>query len=340
MAEAGDFYALTRGARKVLAIENPALGDSIHLLPALKLLRDAYPQAELQVVGGPASFFQSVAPWIDRAWQPLRRKTTDNRPLMRALRAERIDAVYCFSGHNRANILANLIGARWRAGRRTDHNKPWWWQPLLYTRTVDYPWHREPFFLQHWHTARALGVPGGEPQFGAQVDPRWLEQAGIEAAARGSYLVVAPYYGFVGKELPRQQYVELLAELQHRYGRVVLSCGPKPREMQLLNELAALLPFQPYRVFAGNLTMEQYIGVVAGARLHLSGDSGGLHVARMAGTPSVSWYRRRWDYLNWAPAPSETAHRVVFTDDTSEGQCHGIDNAALLAAAQELIGPA
>lgn len=339
MPDPSDFYALTRDADSVLAIENPALGDAIHLLPALKLLRDAYPRAKLHVVGGPPSFYQSVAPWIDHAWPEMPRKPLANRELMQALRRERLGAVYVFSGHNRANLLANLIGARWRAGRHSDHNKPWWWQPLLFTRTVDYPWHQEPMFMQHWQVARHLGVPGDTPRFAAQVQPQWFLDTGMKAEDRKSYIHVSPYYGHAGKELPLEQYVELLTALHQRYGRVILSCGPKERECGLVGALALRLPFEPYKVYAGDLTVNQYIALVDGARLHLSGDSGGLHVARMAGTPSVCWYRRRWDYRNWAPGPDEAAlHRVVFTEDTGEDACRGIANADLLAAAQDLIG--
>ncbi|MDR3416876.1 MAG: glycosyltransferase family 9 protein [Nevskia sp.] len=338
MSDPAGFYALTRNARKVLAIENPALGDAIHLLPALKLLRDNYPQAQLQVVSGLPAFFQSVAPWVDKAWPQLARRPLDNLGLIRNLRRERIDAVFVFSGHNRAGLVANLVGARWRVGRRTDHNKPWWWQPLLYTSTVDLPWHREPMYLQHWQLLKRCGLQGEHPDFGARVRPEWLREIGL-GEARKTYLHVSPYYAFAGKELPVEQYVELLTRLQQRYGRLILSCAPPERERGLLEALVKRLPFEPFRVYAGKLSLDQYIGLIDGARLHLSGDSGGLHVARMVGTPSVCWYRRRWDYLNWAPGADEPAHRVIFTEDTAEDACHGISGDALVAAVQDLLGP-
>jgi ADP-heptose:LPS heptosyltransferase len=191
--------------------------------------------------------------------------------------------------------------------------------------------------MQHWHVAQRLGVPGDKAQFAAQVQRQWFLDTGLSEADRKSYIHVSPYYGHCGKELPVEQYVELLTELQRRYGRLVLSCGPKPRECELVNALAARLPAPPWKVYAGNLSVNQYIALVDGARLHLSGDSGGLHVARMVGTPSVCWYRRRWDYRNWAPSLRETLHRVVFTEDTGEDACRGIANKDLLDAAAALL---
>ncbi len=337
MRDPAELYQLTRDAKKVLAIENPALGDSIHLLPALKLLRDNYPRAQLQVIAGAPSFFQSIAPWVDVPQPAMRRRPFDNIGLIKALRREHIDVVFVFSGHNRAGLIANLIGARYRVGRRTDHNKPWWWQPLLYTHTVDLPWHQEPMFLQHWKLLKMCGLQGDRVEFGARIKPEWFLECGLTEADRKTYLHVSPYYSFAGKELPVEQYVDLLTRLHERYGRIALSCGPAERERALLRALVRSLPFQPWRVFDGTLNVNQYIALIDGARLHLSGDSGGLHVARMVHTPSVCWYRRRWDYRNWAPGINEPLHRVIFTEDVAEDACHGIANDALAAAARELL---
>jgi ADP-heptose:LPS heptosyltransferase len=338
MRDPAELYELTRGARKVLAIENPALGDAIHLLPALKLLRDNYPQAELHAIAGAPSFFQAVAPWVNVPHPTMRRRPLDNMDLIRALRRERVDVVFVFSGHNRAGLIANLIGARYRVGRHTDHNKPWWWQPLLYTHTVDLPWHREPIFIQHWKLLKKCGLRGDRPEFGARVKPEWFLESGLDAQDRKTYVHISPYYSFAGKELPAGQYVELLIRLHKHYGRVVLSCGPAERERRMLGALVQRLPFRPWKVFEGNLSISQYIAVIDGARLHLSGDSGGLHVARMVGTPSVCWYRRRWDHLNWAPSAAEPLHRVIYTDDIREDACHSISTDELLADVDELIG--
>ena len=45
----GGFLPRTRGARKVMVLDLGFLGDTVHLLPALWMVRQAYPQAELHV---------------------------------------------------------------------------------------------------------------------------------------------------------------------------------------------------------------------------------------------------------------------------------------------------
>jgi ADP-heptose:LPS heptosyltransferase len=58
------------------------------------------------------------------------------------------------------------------------------------------------------------------------------------------------------------------------------------------------------------------VSVIAGARVHLGGDSGALHLAVMAGVPTVSWFRRYDGMCDWMPNCS-TSHRVLI------GTCNG-----------------
>ena len=44
-----NFFERTRTARKVMVLDLGFLGDTVHLLPALWMVRQTYPQAELHV---------------------------------------------------------------------------------------------------------------------------------------------------------------------------------------------------------------------------------------------------------------------------------------------------
>ncbi len=339
MSDSADFFASSRDAKKVLVIDIPALGDTVHLLPALHLIRQNYPQAELHVMAGDPGFYAALVPWVDRCWPPVRRPFLKNLSLIGQLRREHFDAVIVITSHNRMVLIANMIGARWRLGRHTDEKKPWWWQPLLYTHTVNYPFHQELMYLQRWRMLKQCGLQGEAPEFHVALQPQWFGECGLTPDDRKTYLHVSPYYSFAGKELPVAQYVDLLTRLHALCPRIVLSCAPPKRECELLQNLVAQLPFTPFRMYPGTLSIYQYIALVDGARVHLGGDSGGLHVARMVGTPSVSWYRARVDYRNWAPAPLEPDHRLVLTEDISEDACRSISTDAVLAAAADLLRP-
>jgi ADP-heptose:LPS heptosyltransferase len=117
------FYEATLGAKRVMLLDLGFLGDSIHLLPALWILRQAYPEAELNVmVSEHVTKIMEVAPYVDRVWGyprfPRGPKWYQDFGRIRRLRAGKFDVVVNLNGSDRSSILTGLSGARWRLGRR------------------------------------------------------------------------------------------------------------------------------------------------------------------------------------------------------------------------------
>ena len=117
------FFEETCSARRVLLLDLGFLGDSIHLLPALWTLRQAYPRAELHVmVSEHVTRIMDVAPWVDKVWgyprYPRGPKWYQDLGRIRKLRAARFDVVINLNGSDRSSILTGTSGACWRLGRR------------------------------------------------------------------------------------------------------------------------------------------------------------------------------------------------------------------------------
>ncbi len=65
----GNFLERTRSAKKVMVFGLGFLGDTVHLLPALWRIRQAYPQAELHcAVAAHVSPLMECAPWVNHVW--------------------------------------------------------------------------------------------------------------------------------------------------------------------------------------------------------------------------------------------------------------------------------
>ena len=132
------FFVQTRGARRIMLLDLGFLGDSIHLLPALWTLRQAYPEAELHVmVSEHVTRVMEVAPWVDRVWgyprYPKGPKWYQDFGRMKRLRDAKFDVVINLNGSDRSSILTGLSGARWRLGRRPQDGGPSFW-PLMFTQ--------------------------------------------------------------------------------------------------------------------------------------------------------------------------------------------------------------
>jgi ADP-heptose:LPS heptosyltransferase len=72
-----------------------------------------------------------------------------------------------------------------------------------------------------------------------------------------------------------------------------------------------------------------------GAALHLGPDSGGLHIARLVGTPSVSWFRPNHHIVNWLP--DEPGHLAFTAPESRPEGLYGLQTDSLIEAAATLL---
>ena len=333
--------------RKVLVVELAGLGDNVHLLPGLWEVRAHWPAAELHVmVNAPMAALFRLAPWVDRIWD----YPTSPKPgaaatlaLARRLRAERFDCVLNTTGSDRSSILTWATGAPVRIARRPADGGPPGWRMLM-TRVIGHPHYESPMHVQKRAVVReALGLPepaaDARADFHVEIAPELRRAAGIDAADDGRYLHVSPCTTSPARELPLGQLADVLAALRKSRPdlRVALSCAAHPRETARMAELLSRLPEPPWKVFAGTLAVDALAAVIAGAALNLSGDTGSLHLAYMANTPAVAWFRTHRGEREWIPR--DPRYRVVIAEGGDGDALHGIETSALLAAAAQVLAP-
>ena len=347
MAEFGDekFLQRTRHARKVMVLDLGFLGDTVHLLPALWMVRQAYPQAQLHVaVAAHVTSLMGCVPWVDKTWGYMRfpRHATlrENFQMVAALRREKFDVLINLNGSDRSSWLTFFSGARERLGRMpADGGPPFWKQ--MFTAHVQHPFKPEPIYLQRCRCLEKAGFPSAPPEFHAQIDPANLRAAEIPEADTGKYFHISPFTTADYKELPPAQMAELVAALQKSFPekKMALSCAPTGREQIKMAALVALLPQKPWRVLAGNLTLTQLAAVIQHGALHFCGDTGTLHLAAMAGTPTVAWFWPNPGLQQWVPTGEK--FRVIVGENEPGGQFLGrVATDDLVAAAQSVLKPA
>jgi len=341
----GGFLQRTRGARKVMVLDLGFLGDTVHLLPALWMVRQAYPQAELHAaVADHIVSLMTCLPWVDHAWGyprfPKHATLRENLQMVARLRKERFDVVINLNGSDRSSWLTFLSGAPARLGRRPkDGGPPFWGR--MFTEFVQYNSTTEPVYVQKCRCLEEAGFPFRQAEFHAQVAPAHLEAAGITTADAGTYFHLSPFTTADKKELPSKQFVELISVLQSRFPekRWVLSGAPTEREHRKMEALVAGLGREPWRVFAGELNLVQLAAVIQHSAVHLCGDTGTLHLALMTGTPSVSWFGAGPGTRVWIPMGDR--HRTVLGSAVAEGKAlQGVETGELIRAVAEVLGTA
>jgi ADP-heptose:LPS heptosyltransferase len=338
----GTFLPRTRNAKKVMVLDLGFLGDTVHLLPSLWMIRQAYPQAELHVtVAAHVTSLLECVPWVNRVWGYMRypRHATlrENLEVVARLRREKFDVLINLNGSDRSSWLTFLSGARERLGRLPDDGGPPFWKKM-FTAHVQHPFGGEPVYWQRCHCLEQAGFPAAPPEFRVQIAPKHLNAAQISAADRGTYLHLSPFTTADYKELPPEQIAELAGALQKNFPekKLVLSCAPTPRELEKMKNLLPLLPFQPWRVFAGNLNLIQLAAVIQQSALHFCGDTGTLHLALMTGTPAVSWFWPNPGRKEWFPA-GENYRLLVGTNEPAAKYLCRVETAGLVRAAQSVL---
>jgi heptosyltransferase-3 len=338
----GDFFSRTRAAKKIMVLDLGFLGDTVHLLPALWMVRQSYPQAELHVaVASHITSLMDCAPWVNHVWGYMRypRHATvgENLDMVRRLRREKFDVLINLNGSDRSSWLTFLSGARERLGRVPKNGGPPFWK-WMFTAHVQHPFGSELIYLQRCHCLERAGFTFTQPEFHAEIPPENLRAAEISEADRGTYFHISPFTTADYKELPPHQLAELMAALTRNFPekKLVLSCAPTPREVTKMEKLLPLLPQKPWRVFPGNLNLTQVAAVIKNSALHFCGDTGTLHLAVMTQTPTVAWFWPNPGIKEWVPA-SEKYRVIVGKNQSEESFLGNISNADLLQASKSIL---
>jgi len=342
---ANNFFRRTHQARKVMVFGLGFLGDMVHLLPALWMVRRAYPRAELHL-GAAAHVvsFLDCAPWVDRVWGcprfPKHASLRENLDFVRRMRRERFDVLINLNGSDRSSWLTFFSGARARLGRTPKGGDAFFWR-LRFTETVQYPFSPEPVYLQNCRCLEKVGFPSGQPEFHVEIKPEHLVAANLSAADAGTYFHLSPFTTDDRKELPTAQLVEFIQAAQARWPekKWVISGAPTERERMKMAALVKQLPHPPWRVFAGEPNLMRLAAVIQHSAVHLCGDTGTLHLALMTGTPAVSWFRPNPGSEVWIPT-GEKFRTIFGTGNDPHAALQGIETAKLIAAVQAVLDAA
>lgn len=163
------------------------------------------------------------------------------------------------------------------------------------------PWRADEHEVRRWcRLLRWYGVPT-DP---AGLDLRRPERAGVPAAVT----IVHPGGKEPRRRWPPERFAAVAAELARAGHRVVLTGSAAERGLASWVAERADLPAGA--VLAGRLDLAELAGLVAGARLVVSADTGVAHLATAYRTPSVVLFgpvRPR----HWGPPPDRPWHRAL-----------------------------
>jgi ADP-heptose:LPS heptosyltransferase len=272
---------------------------------------------------------------VDRVWpveiHPERRRFRAQFDVIRALRRERFDLAFNFSGIDRATIFTGLTGARWRVGHPGGRSH--FWNQWLIGNWVERQDPEIAVFERHRRVLAACGFDLQPARFELRVDDapaKWAEPLVPRGAVHVSINSANPL-----KEWPLEHYAEMLrAVWQVEPGLpVVVSAGGNEREQERLRKFIALINDTRLLTLPGQPGIAQLAAAVQRCRVHVGPDSGVVHLAVALGVPTVSFFREQGGYKCWLPVGA--AHRTLTVAcgciDHHSGPCEAAGKAECLA---------
>ena len=255
--------------RRILIAHHLLLGDTLMLTALVARLRANHPRAHLAMtVPEVVAPLYATRPWGLAAlpWSPRRVPPSlyDDEPW---------DLAYV-PGDNRYTWLAAAMRARWIVAFDGDRSLRKNWPA---DRLVPYP--GEP---ASWGDMVA-GLAGGTapPPYAPAQWPRG-PCAPCDVPAR-PYAVLHVGASTPLKQWPSDRWQEIARRLDERGIAPVWSCGPGERPL-----VDACDPGERHRSTGGTLDLAQMRGLLDDAALLVSPDTGIAHLARIAGTPTVT----------------------------------------------------
>ena len=279
--------------RAILVIRLGLIGDGVLLTPALRLLRERFPSARIDVLVTPAqNAVLAPLPTVDRTivWEAgdvleprlaaeLWRWRAAGRVIGR-LRRERYDlALSCYGALSSA--IALLSGAAERIGYAGEAFPGTLTRALMGARW-DRPWHDAEYNVE---LARAAGATGPTPSTELALPDAELPAALPERGGSDTAPLVALHTGAVNgraKRWPFEHWRELIERLRDD-GCRLLFVGSEPEDVRFAASAA-----REDENLVGRTTLAQLGHVLAQADVFVTADSGPMHIATALRTPVVA----------------------------------------------------
>ena len=305
--------------RNILVIDFGQLGDVVLSLPALRAIREKFPNARITVaVGKPGAEIINLSGYADATLVVDRVGLRDGPKLLsmgriiqlvRNVRRAQFDFVIDLHSLSETNLLGFFSGApkrlySRRPGRSLNYLANFHPRPPVEDNTK----HSAERYLD---VLVPLGIKNAAPF--PRLNTRSIDDFAVEKllkkqkAGTGAPLVgLFPGAGHPGRRWPLDRFASLADHLQRNEGaRVVVFAGPE--ETDLAPRMRALFPLGT--IILERLSISQLASAQARLSVFVSNDTGPMHIAAAVGTSVVMLSDRPTPN---SFVPQEQHHRVVY----------------------------
>jgi lipopolysaccharide heptosyltransferase I len=279
---------LRREPRRILIVKPSALGDIVHTLPVLHLLRRRFRAAKISWLVVPAfagileghKDLDQVLLFERRRFSNMWRDASAARGLFSfamSLRQQAFDLVIDLQGLFRSGWIAWQTRAPVRVGLAYAREGA----TMFYTHVVNTDTHEKHAVDRYMDVCEALGCGRGPVVFDFDLADESRDAVRQMLGGESNYAVLMPGTNWATKRWPADRFETLVGELGARYGLTsVIAGGRDVSEMNRTWTGAIDL--------SGKTDLKQLVALLDMSRLVVANDSGPMHIASALGRPLVT----------------------------------------------------
>ena len=277
--------------RRILVRATNWVGDAVMSLPALRALRERFPEAQISILAKPwvADLYRRET-FCDETILYTARDLGAKWRLGRELAERKFDCAILLQNAFEAATIAWVARIPERIGYARDGRSALLTRAISVPRAGDIPAHERFYYLE---LLRRAGIIDEMPASDViRLDgAAAAREAGLarfrELGFDGAVIGVSPgaAYGTAKRWLP-ERFAEAAARVAKELDAGIAIFGSKD-ERELCAEVAMAKGVRT-RNFAGETTLAEFIELAAACRVYLTNDSGAMHIASALGVPTVA----------------------------------------------------
>ena len=276
--------------RRILIVKPSAIGDVVHALPVLNLLRRRWPTSHISWLITPnCAGILEGHPQLDELIpfdRKLFAKSWKSLPVAKqllafavSLRLKNFDLVVDLQGLFRSGLLSIQTGADCRVGSTSDREFGWMFST-----------HLAPILSKNQHAvdryltvADFLGLGRAPVEFIFPTDDTDRQFVRELLPTDEPFAVLLPATHWETKRWPIEHFAALVKPLQDRFGLKTILAGG--------GDAALLAPSIPGAInLAGKTNLRQLVALLERANLVIANDTGPMHIAAALNRPLVTMY--------------------------------------------------
>ena len=311
-------------AKRILVIRYRFLGDTILTVPLLRALRQAQPNAKIDMLVGPVSGqVLSGCPYVDEfiefdttrfhKYDKGKGEKKSYFSYLLELRKRKYDVIFVLKRSLSSAFLAFACGAKVRAGYATEGRS------LLLTHPV--PWNTEIHEVESvLSVLEAVGIPTGDKLLEAWISDEETNSVLGKVKELRSYknrVLIHAAAAHPDKTYPLPLWAEVIKGLNSEFGITPFFTGDRA-DRGTYEELERLSGVKSVNM-AGELSVRESMALYKEMDLAVCVDSGPAHLACAVGIPTVTLFGPT-DPNRWRPLGPLT--QAVFDETLECRPCH------------------